>query len=178
MLRGLCPNSYVDVFYTLKWDEDMNLPFYKGFMNSNIKYNESIESWVLTSEDNSVGGAAVSAINSMGTGAQTWQFDRDICNTNSFDPMEALMTVCRRDQFTCESDGVCISMEERCDQFPNCEDFSDESSCQLVVLPQNYVPDYAPFTVLDNGDLRKVAVSMKVWRLRLYDTLPFSFRLI
>ena len=82
------------------------------------------------------------------------------------------MTVCRRDQFTCESYGVCISMEERCDQFPN------ESSCQLVVLPQNYVPDYAPFTVLDNGDLRKVAVSMKVWRLRLYDTLPFSFRLI
>ena len=75
------------------------------------------------------------------------------------------MTVCRRDQFTCESYGVCISMEERCDQFPN------ESSCQLVVLPQNYVPDYAPFTILNNGDMRKVVVSMKVQRFDSDDTL-------
>ena len=162
MLRGLCTNSYVDVFYTLKWDTDTNLPYFRGFINSIIKYNESIESWLLTSLDESVMGTAVSAINSMGTGAQTWQFDRDICNTNSMDPMKAVMTVCRRDQFTCESDGACVSMEERCDQFPNCGDFSDEANCHLVVLPQNYVPDYAPFTVLDSGDLKKVAVLIKV----------------
>ena len=47
---------------------------------------------------------------------------------------------------TCNSDGGCISMEERCDQFPNCGDFSDEANCKLVVLPDNYVKDYAPCT--------------------------------
>ena len=161
-LRGLCPNSQVDVFYTLMWDDSMNLPFYKGFINSNIKYNESLESWVLNSEDGLVTGVAVSSMSSMGTGGQTWRFDQDICSTNSLEPMMAVMTVCNRDQFTCESDGACIAMEERCDQFPNCEDFSDESSCELVVLPQTYVPDYAPFTVLESGLLRKVEVSIKV----------------
>ena len=53
-------------------------------------------------------------------------------------------------------------MEERCDQFPNCEDFSDENDCKLVVLPDNYVIDYAPFTVNNSGFLIKVPVRIKV----------------
>ena len=68
MLRGLCPNSHVDVFYTLMWDEEQHLPYYKGFMKSSIHYNESTESWQLMSSDNSVNGVAVSDINSLGTG--------------------------------------------------------------------------------------------------------------
>ena len=53
-------------------------------------------------------------------------------------------------------------MEERCDQFPNCADFSDEANCQLVVTPENYVTDYAPFFVNAAGRLVKVAVKIKV----------------
>lgn len=87
----------------------------------------------------------------------------------------------QRGEFTCHSDGKCISMEERfsfthlkleslctnilfvrCDQFPNCEDFSDEANCKLVVLPENYVIDYAPFTVNESGKLMKVQVQIKV----------------
>ena len=29
--------------------------------------------------------------------------------------------------------GACISMDRRCDQFPNCKDFSDEESIDLVL---------------------------------------------
>ena len=172
-LRGLCPNSQVDVFYTLMWDDDMSLPFYKGFINSNLRYNESLQSWVLTSEDGLVTGHAVSSIISMGTGAMTWQFDQDICSNK--EPIKTVLTVCNLDQFTCESDGTCIAMEERCDQFPNCEDFSDESSCQLVVLPQTYVQDYAPFSVLESGLLNKVEVFIKVSKVTIH--YP-SYRLI
>ena len=53
-------------------------------------------------------------------------------------------------------------MEERCDQFPNCEDFSDEADCQLVVLPDNYVIDYAPFRVDHEDQLVKVPVKIRV----------------
>ena len=28
--------------------------------------------------------------------------------------------------------GACIPMDERCDQFPNCPDFSDETDCQVM----------------------------------------------
>ena len=95
------------------------------------RYSEDSETWLLTSVDSSVSGSSVSSISSMGTGAQTWQFDRDICATNSLAPVAALMTVCSLQQFTCLTDGACIPMEERCDQFPNCADFSDEDDCQV-----------------------------------------------
>ena len=143
------------------WDMENSLPFYKGFTSSSINYDEDSESWLLTTIDSSVNGTSAAPIKAMGTGAQIWQFSRDICNTNSFDPFDAVLTVCARDEFTCHSDGSCISMEERCDQFPNCKDFSDEANCRLVVLPENYVSDYAPFTLDQEGDLAKVAVSIK-----------------
>ena len=152
----------------------MSLPFYKGFVNSNLSYNESLQSWVLTSENGVVTGQAVSPIISMGTGGLTWQFDQDICTTNSMESMQAVMTVCSLEQFTCERDGTCIAMEERCDKFPNCEDFSDESSCQLVVLPQTYVQEYAPFTVLDSGLLKKVKVFIKVSNVTIHYTLKVA----
>ena len=38
---------------------------------------------------------------------------RDICGTGSLAPMEAVMTVCNLEMFTCHSDGACIEMERR-----------------------------------------------------------------
>ena len=76
----------VDMSYTLRWDAATNLPYYLGFLHTTIRstaassiiprYNEDAETWQLTSDDNSVNGSSVAAITSMGTGAQTWQFDR------------------------------------------------------------------------------------------------------
>ena len=69
----------------------------------------------------------------------------------------------QRDEFTCHSDGKCISMEKRCDQYKHCEDFSDEKNCKLVVVPENYFKDYAPFAVdFESGVINKAAVEIKV----------------
>ena len=38
---------------------------------------------------------------------------RDICGTGSSPPLEAVMTVCSLESFTCHSDGACIEMERR-----------------------------------------------------------------
>ena len=162
MLRGICKNNYIDVFYTLMWDALNNLPFYQGFSGTTINYNEDMQAWLLVSLDKSVNGTAAAPIKPMGTGAQLWTFNKDICNRNTLAPFDAAMTVCKRDEFTCNEDGSCISMEQRCDQFPNCADFSDEENCKLVVLPENYVKDYAPFEVDELGHLKKVQVLIKV----------------
>ena len=89
----------VDVFYTMRWDPTTNMPFYLGFLKSVIRYrsqkvltfsfqsmtislvnfsryDEDAETWHLTSSDGLVNGTSPAPINSMGTGLQTWQFDR------------------------------------------------------------------------------------------------------
>ena len=89
----------VDVFYTMRWDPNTNMPFYLGFLKSVIRYrsqkvltfsfqsmtislvnfsryDEDAETWHLTSSDGLVNGTSPGPINSMGTGLQTWQFDR------------------------------------------------------------------------------------------------------
>ena len=174
-LRGLCKNNMVDVYYTVRWDEVTNMPYYHGFLHSIIKYHEDTETWVLSSlpspssVDNSVNGSSIAAIMNMGTGAQTWQFNKDICLTNSLDPFQTLMTVCSLQEFTCLSDGACISMEKRCDLFPNCDDFSDENDCSLVVRSSNYATDYAPFTVTEEGVLLKVKVVITIDLIKILD---------
>ena len=55
---------------------------------------------------------------------------RDICGTGSSHNLEAVMTVCSLESFTCHSDGACIEMERR---------WEKESiiSALLVVLHQS-----------------------------------------
>ena len=76
------------MFYTLRWDKVTNLPYYEGFVNSVVAYDENSENWLLTSKDKEVNGSSVASITSMGIGAMTWQFERDICNTNSLKPFQ------------------------------------------------------------------------------------------
>lgn len=77
------------------FDERTNLPYFKGFTGSIIKYDEDNLQWLMINDpDNGVNGSAAASIQSMGTGAQMWHFDKDICNRNTLDPFNALMTVC------------------------------------------------------------------------------------
>ena len=39
-------------------------------------------------------------------------------------------------------------MEERCDQIMDCEDKSDENSCNLIVFEENYNKKVPPFTII------------------------------
>ena len=41
---------------------------------------------------------------------------------------------CRRDQFTCESDGQCLPDSARCNGIIECEDRSDELNCGKLIL--------------------------------------------
>lgn len=40
-LRGLCENEVTDVFYTIMWDEEKNLPYYRysGLFVYALKFN-------------------------------------------------------------------------------------------------------------------------------------------
>ena len=47
------------------------------------------------------------------------------------------LTDCTREYFTC-SDGSCVTMEERCDGKPDCQNGSDEEECDVIITFAGY----------------------------------------
>ena len=43
------------------------------------------------------------------------------------------LTSCKENEFTC-SEGSCRPLQDRCDLKPDCPDYSDETSCQCVII--------------------------------------------
>ena len=54
---------------------------------------------------------------------------------------------CHPKKFTCDS-GHCIDIIKRCDNIKDCEDYSDETDCVLIRVPDSYVKMESPDTSL------------------------------
>ena len=70
------------------------------------------------------------------------------------------LTGCAEGDFTCD-DGQCVTMEQRCNQLPDCRDRSDETDCEVLVLGKEYNKNVPPITV-DNGIKETVNVSVSI----------------
>ena len=80
----------------------------------------------------------------MPTGKHTWRVANNTCNNGITNVQKLLISACKADQFTCD-DGFCISILERCDNFQDCADVSDEKNCMLVYKDtEKYLKDKTP----------------------------------
>ena len=77
------------------------------------------------------------------------------------------LTGCAEGDFTCD-DGQCVTMEQRCNQLPDCRDRSDETNCQILFLENKYNRNIPPITV-DNGIKKKVNVSVSIHLSKVVD---------
>ena len=71
---------------------------------------------------------------------------------------ELKLSGCKTGNFTCD-DGQCVSMEQRCNQLPECRDQSDENDCKVLVLKKGYNKNVPPVYV-NNGKKEMVNVSL------------------
>ena len=82
------------------------------------------------------------------------------------------LSACNETEFTCDG-GSCVSMKLRCDAKTDCEDESDEDSCDITVLPQGYLNSKIPRP--KNSPLLVVNVSMTIKNFLAVDELKNSF---
>ena len=75
---------------------------------------------------------------------------------------------CGEGEFTCD-DGQCIAMKERCNQVPDCQDESDEDSCHLVVLKNNYNKNIPPIERSIDGSAVPAQVGISITLMKVVE---------
>lgn len=67
----------------------------------------------------------------MPIGSHTWSFSSALCSGRP-STLKLTISACSSGYFTC-GDGSCVAFNERCDRRTNCNDYSDEEDCSVLV---------------------------------------------
>lgn len=103
-----------------------------------MNYDKNMKQWKLDVAHSSVSETSKAAHASFTLGKQNWMIQgHGDFNDGKEQFLKLKMSGCQEDEFTC-NDGQCLSMNQRCNQPPDCQDKSDERNCQILVLEDGY----------------------------------------
>ena len=93
-------------------------------------------------------------------GTHLWKIHNDSSKCAKRESYTVMMTLtgCNHSEFTC-SDGICVSMDARCDDKLDCADETDEDDCSLIIPNSQYKKEIVPPTI---NDLSKLRVNVTV----------------
>ena len=174
LLRGVCPNSNLrtrDPLRGLYFTAESNAGHprdigYVGGMSSRIDFNTTSNQWTL--QDTLSGAIAKTRAkkDSYVLGKYNWTIlnDHELCQGETgekkgyqaelkltgcnqgfiFDKSGNMTNITNDGEFTCNN-GQCVSMKDRCDHYPDCDDKSDEIGCNILTLTEGYNKKVPPF---------------------------------
>ena len=173
-LRGFCPGTSLEISKYTPFQLLINPTevIMVGQGSSLIAHDSFLHQWIISSYSvGSVEARTDASHYTYALGKHNWTIinDTEKCSgKESSYTIEMKLTGCNKSQFTCD-DGQCVSMEERCNQLPNCRDESDESGCEILILKQGYKKRVPPITsagLLDNSVLPvPVRVSLTLFKV-------------
>ena len=162
-LRGLCADSAIDKYFRpMNSISDFETLHFVGLKKSTIEYDGMSKIWKLSLVDSDVSGVSFAAHHTFLLGKHEWVIMGDSgCREKGEEYSRFLkLTGCGKGNFTC-NDGQCVTMEQRCNQLPDCRDKSDEPNCTILVLDKEYNKNVPPISV-NNGIKKMVNVYVSI----------------
>ena len=160
-VRGLCVGSAFDTEIKFTINKDGFVEYF-GQRNTFIEYDYEKNMWIMTSLPYPKAIArAIAPGQSLALGSKMWVIENDRCGKKYVEKL-LKFTSCTEGLYTCE-DGRCVDISKRCNSINDCGDWSDEKNCNLIVFPESYFKNFAPFEVKENQiDKADVEVSVDV----------------
>ena len=175
MLRGLCKNSVIDMFYQVRNDERGYVTYY-GFENTIIYYQDKEDRWALKLANNAaVTGTVMSSLNSLALGTHLWTVHNDDKCGRGIVKIPLSLTTCQEEEFTCH-DGLCVPLENRCDGEPDCDDASDEVHCRFTTRSNSYQQHLSPPPIDGSSSRAVVNISVNIKTIQEIDELESVFQ--
>ena len=157
-------HKYFDTRYTPKQLARSPKDVFLVGIRSQINYNNTSELWVITEALTNFRAESRATKVSYVLGKHMWKVTGDVFACNEGQPYTTplKMSGCNQNgEFTC-NDGQCVTMEQRCDQLPDCRDESDEQGCQLVLLKDGYNKNVPPITSVSDTDRSLVPTKVHI----------------
>ena len=152
-LRGLCHGSKIDTHYTLR--NVSGSVVFMGLKGTVVRFKAMSLEWTLNVNlENTIGLSTAEEISFI-MGRHEWSIVNDSaqCNRGKPHTSQLKMSGCKTEgEFTCD-DGQCVTMEQRCDQVPDCSDESDERRCKMLLKKEGYNKEVPPFTMNSKNNL-------------------------
>ena len=131
----------IETFYTLQIDNGTWLrKELLGFQHTKITWEGDQQVWKIKDMLDKSILAYTNSTSSYPIGTHRWFITNGSCTNKGqhWRDMNLHMQVKGSENFCCDT-GYCIDSELRCDGMQHCDDFSDESGCNLIIFPeQNY----------------------------------------
>lgn len=145
---------------------------FRGLQHLTIEYNS--DQWVLSDEKTNKTLAALVSKH-LPVGRHSWYLFLEKRRGSTEENLT--LSTCSPDHFTCD-DGSCVKMSHRCNLVSDCEDWSDERNCGIVLVPTGYLRSLppSPSLVIDvNVFLDVIEVNLVGMRLVLDLSLELSW---
>ena len=170
LMRGLCRDNTLDRLYTPKQlATSPNDLIILGFVTSRIQYSDSSSQWILTDAESNVTAVSDATKVSYVLGKHEWTVSNDVFLCNKGKPYTTFLKLsgCNHEgDFTCD-DGQCVTMQQRCNQIPNCRDKSDEVNCKLLILENHYNMKVPPIVPTEGDDFNQTQVDISISLLKI-----------
>ena len=134
-----------------------------GFQ-TRIEFNRTTKMWLWTDKESNVTATTKAPHNTFTLGRHNWTItgDKGCSEEGKEYTTELKMSGCLEGSFTCD-DGQCVSLEQRCNQFSDCADKSDEENCKVLVLEKSYNKNVPPIETMN--EKVKVFTSLDILKL-------------